>query len=50
MIRPRKPRNFEEIVNDDAMACKGVIPADCWHEPCVPESELRAGIDGGVKF
>lgn len=46
-------KNFEEIleiVNDAAIAYKGVIPADRWHEPYMPASELRAEIDAGVRF
>lgn len=39
-----------DIVNDAAQAYRGVIPADCWHEPYMPESELRHEIDDGVAF
>ena len=38
------------IINDAAVAYRGVIPADCWHEPYMPESELRAQIEAGVEF
>jgi GNAT superfamily N-acetyltransferase len=38
------------IVNDAAVAYRGVIPADRWHEPYMPESELRAEIAAGVQF
>jgi len=38
------------IVNDAAQAYRGVIPADRWHEPYMPESELRAEIEAGVAF
>ena len=38
------------IVNDAAQAYRGVIPADRWHEPYMPEAELRAEIDAGVVF
>ena len=38
------------IINEAALAYKGVIPADCWQEPYMPEEELRAEIAGGVKF
>ena len=51
MIRPCI--DFETIyaiVNDAAMAYKGVIPADRWHEPYMPRGELRAAIDSGVEF
>lgn len=30
------------IVNDAARAYKGIIPADRWHEPYVPEPALDA--------
>ena len=39
-----------QIVNDAAQAYRGVIPADRWHEPYMPEEELRAEIAGGVRF
>ena len=38
------------IVNDAAVAYRGVIPADRWHEPYMPESELREEIAAGVEF
>ena len=39
-----------EIVNAAAEAYRGVIPADRWHEPYMPESELREEIAAGVEF
>lgn len=39
-----------EIVNDAARAYRGVIPADRWHEPYMPEQELRAEMSAGVAF
>lgn len=39
-----------EIVNDAAQAYRGVIPADRWHEPYMPEHELRAETAAGVVF
>ena len=53
MIRKCADRDFEalyEIVNDAAQAYKGVIPADRWHEPYMPEEELRGEIRRGVQF
>ena len=53
MIRQCKPDDFEaiyEIVNDAAVAYKGVIPADRWHEPYMPREELQHEIDAGVRF
>jgi len=39
-----------EIINDAASAYKGVIPADRWHEPYMPEEELKSQINQGVEF
>ena len=39
-----------EIINDAAVAYRGVIPADRWHEPYMPEEELRAEMAAGVAF
>lgn len=38
------------IVNAAAVAYRGVIPADRWHEPYMPLSELEAEIAAGVAF
>src|SRR5687768_9423820 len=38
------------IVNDAAVAYRGVIPADRWHEPYMSEAELRSEIAAGVEF
>ena len=38
------------IVNDAAQAYKGVIPADCWHEPYMPLEELKQEIRDGIAF
>ena len=51
-----RPLHHEEIdralaiINQAALAYKGVIPADCWHEPYMPDAELRAEIAMGVNF
>ena len=53
MIRQCTERDFDAIyaiVNDAAIAYKGVIPADRWHEPYMPKEELRQAIDSGVEF
>jgi GNAT superfamily N-acetyltransferase len=39
-----------EIVNAAAEAYRGVIPADCWHEPYMPGHELDDEIAAGVEF
>lgn len=38
------------VINDAAIAYKGVIPADSWHEPYMPMEELKAEITAGVCF
>jgi GNAT superfamily N-acetyltransferase len=53
MIRACKSADFPvvlEIINDAAQAYCGVIPADCWHEPYMQETELARQIGSGVEF
>ena len=53
MIRTCTDKAFDaifEIINDAAMAYKGVIPNDCWHEPYMPQDQLRGEIQDGVRF
>jgi GNAT superfamily N-acetyltransferase len=53
MIRKCNDGDFEtlsSIVNDAAQAYKGVIPADCWHEPYMSREHLRHEMDSGVAF
>jgi N-acetylglutamate synthase-like GNAT family acetyltransferase len=38
------------IINDAAQAYRGIIPGDRWHDPYMPEEELRAEIAAGVAF
>ena len=38
------------IVNGAAEAYRGVIPADCWHEPYMSPDELDREIAAGVAF
>jgi GNAT superfamily N-acetyltransferase len=38
------------IINDAAVAYKGVIPADRWHEPYMPREELEQELAAGVQF
>ena len=38
------------VINDAAIAYKGVIPADRWHEPYMPMDDLKAEIAAGVRF
>jgi N-acetylglutamate synthase-like GNAT family acetyltransferase len=53
MVRSATPADFQriyEIINDAAIAYKGIIPADRWHEPYMPQAELEAQIADGVRF
>src|SRR5215510_8140050 len=53
MIRECTAEDFDEIVNlvnDAAMAYKGVIPDDRWRQPYMTKEELRLQIEDGVKF
>jgi GNAT superfamily N-acetyltransferase len=38
------------IINEAALAYKGIIPDDRWHEPYMPRAELRDEIETGVQF
>ena len=38
------------IINDAAVAYRGVIPDDRWHEPYMSEEELESEIAAGVSF
>lgn len=53
MIRKATDDDFDEIfniINDAAIAYKGVIPPDRWHEPYMTKAELQAQIEDGVRF
>ena len=53
MIKKCTEADFEvmlEIINDAAVAYKGRIPADCWHEPYMSREELNHEIEAGVSF
>lgn len=39
-----------EIVNDAAVAYRGIIPVDRWQEPYMSKDELRHEINAGVVF
>ena len=39
-----------DIINDAAVAYKGIIPDDRWHDPYMSEKELQEQIDEGVQF
>jgi N-acetylglutamate synthase-like GNAT family acetyltransferase len=38
------------VINDGAQAYRGVIPADRWKEPYMPEGDLRHEMHSGVRF
>lgn len=38
------------VINDAAVAYKGVIPTDRWKEPYMPAEELKFEIESGVEF
>ncbi len=38
------------IINDGAEAYRGVIPADCFHDPYMPAEKLTSEMDAGVVF
>ena len=53
MVRKATQGDFQhiyEIINDAAIAYKGIIPADRWHEPYMPQTELEEQIADGVNF
>jgi N-acetylglutamate synthase-like GNAT family acetyltransferase len=53
LIRQCSDDDFEtiyEIINDAALAYKGIIPEDRWKEPYMSREELRHEIDEGVVF
>ena len=50
LCRPDEEPLMSAIVCDAARAYKGVIPADRYHEPYMPLSELRGEIAAGVRF
>ncbi|HYL79044.1 MAG TPA: GNAT family N-acetyltransferase [Bryobacteraceae bacterium] len=41
---------IEAIINDAAEAYRGVIPADCFHEPYMARTDLESEIAAGVEF
>src|SRR5438128_1670796 len=53
MIRKGTDEDFEEIfniINDAAIAYKGVIPPDRWHEPYMTKDDLQGQLADGVRF
>lgn len=53
MIRSASDSDFDDIykiINDAAIAYKGIIPEDRWHEPYMSKQELKLQIKEGVQF
>ena len=53
MIRSASDGDFDaiySIINDAAIAYKGVIPQDRWHEPYMTREDLQAQLEDGVQF
>ena len=53
MIRKCKPSDIDNlfaIINDAAIAYKGVIPDDRWHEPYMSAEQIKHEIKDGVVF
>jgi GNAT superfamily N-acetyltransferase len=48
--RPEDSDQIHSIINDAAQAYRGVIPADCWHEPYMTHAALAAELADGVAF
>ena len=41
---------IDSIINEAAQKYRGVIPADCWHEPYMSRAALEREIAAGVNF
>jgi GNAT superfamily N-acetyltransferase len=53
VIRPCRAGEADAIlaiINEAAEAYRGVIPADCWHEPYMSEASLHSELAAGVSF
>ncbi len=53
MIRPCVETDFDTIlaiINDAALAYRGLIPDDRWHEPYMDRDELSSELEQGVQF
>ena len=44
------PDAIGAVINDAALAYRGVIPADRWHDPYMPREELVSEMRAGVRF
>jgi len=53
IIRKSASEDLDEIfnvINDAAIAYRGAIPPDQWHDPYMTRDELQSQIDEGVRF
>jgi N-acetylglutamate synthase-like GNAT family acetyltransferase len=53
MITKCEQKDFNtiyEIINDAALAYRGIIPADRWHEPYMTKEELEKQLEEGIQF
>ena len=50
LCRPDERAEIAAIINAAAEAYRGIIPADRWHDPCMPSDELDHEIAAGVTF
>ena len=53
LVRRCRDEDFEavySIINEAALAYKGVIPEDRWNEPYMPREHLASEIQSGVQF
>jgi GNAT superfamily N-acetyltransferase len=53
LIRPCTSADFDamlDVINDAAVAYRGIIADDRWKEPYMPASELREEMNDGVAF
>lgn len=49
-LAPSEAAAVLAIINDAASAYRGVIPADCWHEPYMTQDELQRELAAQVAF
>ncbi len=53
MIRNARDNDFDDIyqiINDAAIAYKGIIPEDRWQEPYMSKQDLKLQLNEGVQF
>ncbi|MEM2968981.1 MAG: GNAT family N-acetyltransferase [Candidatus Bathyarchaeia archaeon] len=53
MISKLQPADFKDVlhvINDAAVAYRGVIPSDRWKEPYMSAAEFQEEIESGVEF